>query len=230
MQSNNFTISLPDSRDCDIFIKRNRRAKRLSMRISTNPLMVNVTQPAFCSDKHVRQFIENQQDWIMRHLPQSMRIEDEGFFLFRGKEYHIRLVPSETISNIWLDQQYIYSNAEPIILADRLKRWLKQQAKAHLPARIHYYAEKIDRHPSKITLTDHNGQWGRCNSKQEITINWRLMMAPEHVSDYVAAHEAAHLAQMNHSKAFWDVVDQLIDNKAEAQTWLKKNGLYIKSW
>ncbi len=226
----NFSILLPNGEHADIRINHSKRASRLSLKIATQPFIhVVVTKPRFCSAHYVHQFLEQQKDWIMAHLPQKQPLTDGKTLLYRGTSYMIKLLPKDARSQVRIEGDCITISADHAIVADRLKRFLKQQAKIILPPRIEHYSELLEKEVSKITIADYQSQWGRCNSKREITLNWRLIMAPDTVSDYVAAHEAAHLIQMNHSDAFWQIVDDLIPERKKAQKWLKNNGLKLQS-
>ncbi len=224
-----FTLPLPDGRMADICINHSKRARRLSLKIATKPFMhVCITKPARCPAYYVHQFLQQQTDWVMKHLPAPLAIKDGGSVLFRGKYYHIKLLAAEeNAPKVRIEQGDILVSADAVILTDHLRRFFKQQAKQILPPRVTHYANLLNRNLSKITLSDAKSQWGRCNIRAEISINWRLIMAPDSVSDYVCAHEAAHLLEMNHSSAFWQIVDEISPERKKAQQWLKNNGLML---
>jgi predicted metal-dependent hydrolase len=88
-------------------------------------------------------------------------------------------------------------------------KWYKQQALPHFTARVNHYAEILGVPNPHVMLSSANTRWGSCSHKGEIRLSWRLLKAPPHLIDYVVAHEVAHLKEMNHSPAFWQVVAQL---------------------
>ncbi len=224
-----FTFPLPDGRVADICINHSKRAHRLSLKIATKPFLhVRVTKPARCPAYYVHQFLQQQTDWVMKYLPMPVAINDGGYVLFRGAHYHIKLLAAtKSASKVRIEQGNIIVSADNIVLTDHLRRFFKQQAKKILPPRVNHYADLLNKQVHKITLSDTQSQWGRCNIKNEISINWRLIMAPDNVSDYVCAHEAAHLVEMNHSSAFWQIVDEISPERKKAQQWLKNNGLML---
>ncbi len=227
-RDDHFTLPLPDGRVADICINHSKRARRLSLKIASKPFMhVCVTKPLPCPDYYVHQFLQQQTNWVMKHLPAPLIIKDGGTVLFRGQHYQIKLLAAEKYSQVRIEQGNIVISADSAILTDHLRRFFKQQAKQILPPKVSYYADLLDKKVSKITLSDTQSQWGRCNHKAQISINWRLIMAPDSVSDYVCAHEAAHLVEMNHSAAFWKIVDEISPTRKKEQQWLKNNGLML---
>ncbi len=81
-----------------------------------------------------------------------------------------------------------------------------------------------------ITLRSQSSRWGSCSSSGNINYNWRLILAPPHVLDYVAAHEVAHLVEMNHSAAFWTTVERTLPDMARGRAWLKAHGRDLMAW
>ncbi len=106
----------------------------------------------------------------------------------------------------------------------RLADWLRGQAKADLTERTSYHAGNLGCRAKRITVRDQSTRWGSCSSTGTISYSWRLIFAPSEVLDYVAAHEAAHLLEMNHGPRFWRLVRQTMPEMHKARAWLKLNG------
>jgi predicted metal-dependent hydrolase len=106
----------------------------------------------------------------------------------------------------------------------RLADWLKAQAKIDLTQRTHFHASNLGRAPIRISVRDQSTRWGSCSTNGTISFSWRLIFAPSYVLDYVAAHEAAHLREMNHGPRFWRLVRDTMPNMQKARAWLKQNG------
>lgn len=106
----------------------------------------------------------------------------------------------------------------------RLADWLRAQAKAELTERTHYHAANLGCRPTRISVRDQTTRWGSCSSNGTISFSWRLIFAPAYVLDYVAAHEAAHLREMNHGPRFWRLVRETMPDMQRARSWLKQNG------
>lgn len=106
----------------------------------------------------------------------------------------------------------------------RLQAFLKATARDALATSADNHAARLGRTYGRLTLRDTRGRWGSCTSRGDLMFSWRLIMAPDPVLDYVAAHEVAHLVQMNHSPEFWAVVERLYPDHAAARDWLRANG------
>ena len=97
-------------------------------------------------------------------------------------------------------------------------------ARERLQAASERFATQVDRKINRVTLRDTRSRWGSCSEAGNLMYSWRLILAPSDVLTYVAAHEVAHLVEMNHSQAFWDVVADLCPNYAEPRKWLRQEG------
>jgi predicted metal-dependent hydrolase len=106
----------------------------------------------------------------------------------------------------------------------RLRAWLKTAARRRLSAACDHYAARLGRPYTRLTLRDTRSRWGSCSAQGGLNFSWRLFMAPPDVLDYVAAHEVAHLAQMNHSPAFWAEVSRLFGPHETQRRWLRAEG------
>jgi len=105
----------------------------------------------------------------------------------------------------------------------RVTHPLMTQAKWALPPRVFIWAERMRVTPRAITICDTRSRWGSCYSKGRIMLCWRLILMPEAVRDSIIIHELGHLKHFNHSRDFWDFVDQFDTQRRHHQTWLKKN-------
>ena len=93
-----------------------------------------------------------------------------------------------------------------------------------IPARAAYYAPLIGVTYGRITIRNQTSRWGSCSSKGNLNFNWRLIFAPEEVVDYIVVHELAHRKEMNHSRAFYNVVASVLPDYKVQEKWLKENG------
>lgn len=108
-----------------------------------------------------------------------------------------------------------------------LKNWYIKQAEIFVRERVDFYANKIGAVYSSLTLSDAKARWGSCGAKQSININWRIMMCPQFVMDYVIVHELSHLKYKNHSKDFWKRVETIMPDYKDAQEWLQQNSRLV---
>lgn len=90
--------------------------------------------------------------------------------------------------------------------------------------RSRYFAELLNVHFNRITIREQKTRWGSCSSNRNLNFNWKLMLAPPEILDYVVVHELCHLKEMNHSPAFWHEVEQILPDYAQRKKWLKDNG------
>lgn len=99
-----------------------------------------------------------------------------------------------------------------------------ETARKRIPERAAYYAEIIGVTYGRITIREQKSRWGSCSSKGNLNFNWKLVLAPPEVLDYVVVHELCHRLQMNHSTAFWNEVERILPDYRERRKWLKENG------
>jgi predicted metal-dependent hydrolase len=108
--------------------------------------------------------------------------------------------------------------------ARRLKDWLIAQAHADLDARVAWHARNLGVRPKRIGLRDQTTRWGSCSASGLLSFSWRLILAPPAILDYVAAHEVAHLLEMNHGARFWKLVAKSVPRLDDAKRWLREEG------
>lgn len=105
----------------------------------------------------------------------------------------------------------------------RLEAIYREAAKEYFPKRVSYYAHILGISYGKITIRDQKTRWGSCSSKGNLSFNWRLILAPPNVLDYVVVHELCHRKEMNHSQRFWALVESVMPDYKEYRKWLKEN-------
>ena len=104
---------------------------------------------------------------------------------------------------------------------------MKDEVKNKSKEIINDFSQMLGVKVSQVKVSNSFSYWGSCNSKNEISINWRLIFCPQYILKYIIAHELSHLIEFNHSKNFWNLVDRLIPNRKDAQKWLKQNEDYM---
>ncbi|MDO5134770.1 MAG: SprT family zinc-dependent metalloprotease [Eubacteriales bacterium] len=101
---------------------------------------------------------------------------------------------------------------------------LKKEAGVVLRQRSAYFAKRLQVHYNRITIREQRTRWGSCSSNQNLNFNWKLILAPMEVLDYVVVHELCHLKEMNHSPAYWREVEKILPDYERQKDWLKQNG------
>ena len=115
-----------------------------------------------------------------------------------------------------------YEEAKPLS-SEEVKK-LKKEARNHLASLTEYWAEKIGVSYGRISIRGQKTRWGSCSSKGNLNYNYLLMLCPDDVIEYVVIHELCHRIYMNHSKMFWEKIEEFCPNYRQARKWLKQNG------
>ena len=206
----------------EIELRHSARARRMSLRVSQLDGRVTLTVPRFVSDRKAMGFAREREVWLRGHLDGVARARPVvlgGTVPFEGRE-----VPVVAGSGRGVRLRDSVFKVPPEQAGPRLEAFLKAMARDRLAAASDSYAAQLGRTYSQITLRDTRSRWGSCSSKGDLMFSWRLIMAPPEVLDYVAAHEVAHLEEMNHSSAFWAVVARLFPDHRRCRDWLAENG------
>lgn len=117
------------------------------------------------------------------------------------------------------------ARTEAAVIEGAVKNWYEDRAKQILPARVEQYRRQLGETIGTVRIKNVKSRWGSCSSKRNLNFNWRLVMAPPEVLDYVVVHELCHLRQMNHSAAFWSLVEEILPDYKRRRDWLKTCGL-----
>lgn len=115
-----------------------------------------------------------------------------------------------------------YLNEESI--RDSIVFWYRKACKGIMEAKVAFYAKELQVHYNRIVLKEQKTCWGSCSSKQNLNFNWKLLLMPPEIMDYVIIHELSHLREMNHSKRFWKIVEDTMPNYKKHKKWLRENG------
>ena len=220
---------------------RSKAAKRLRVRVG--PAGVEVVQPAARKAGAVEAFLHANDQWIIAQLERIERlypvrrpqINEGGEILYRGIPTPVQIMdhvhrqgPAKVIFE--QDRLIIVRGREsPIAPAKTLENWLRKQARTAIEQHVAVVAGQLQRTPRTIYIMDQRTRWGSCSSRQNLSFNWRLIMAPEFVLEYLVTHEVVHLAIPDHSKRFWLTVQSLCPETERARQWLCAHGarLYV---
>lgn len=213
----------------EVALKRNPRARRFTLRVSRSSGAVSLSIPPFAREAEALSFLQDRAGWVREHLadaPGARRPEIGGSFPVEGVAREVRASPGRAAQFRDGVLSIPVGPRGSVALASLLKR----MAREALAARCDAHAAALGRTYGKITLRDTRSRWGSCSSRGDLMFCWRLIMAPVEVLDYVAAHEVAHLAHMNHSPAFWATCAALCPGYATPRRWLKANGAELLAW
>ncbi|MGP1358450.1 MAG: M48 family metallopeptidase [Roseicyclus sp.] len=223
------THVLPGDPPVEVILRRNRRAKRFSLRVSRSDGRVSLSLPAWAPEKEALAFLEERADWVRHHLdsaPVPMRARI-------GVELPVCGLPRPVVEGPGRIARF--ENGQIIVPRGpregaRLRALLTALARERLSRAVAVHAEAIGRNAGRLTLRDPRSRWGSCSARGDLMFSWRLIMAPPPVLDYVAAHEVAHLAEMNHGPRFWSVCRRLCPETDTHRRWLRANGASLLAW
>lgn len=203
-------------------VKRSRRARRLSLRVSSLDGTVTLTMPPGTPERVGRAFAEEKARWLSNAVgkiavpvPVVMGAEvpvlGQLLRVTAGKGRGARILPDRIEAP--LGREGIAVEAA-----------LKHLARAKLAAASDRFSALLGKSYGRITLRDTRSRWGSCSHEGNLMYSWRLVMAPEPVLNYVAAHEVAHLKHMDHSPTFWATVEDLFPDHKAQRDWLRQDG------
>ena len=213
-----------------VLVRRQPRAKRIVLRLPQGWDGAVVSVPPGVPLAEGLAFAKSRAAWIARHLARrgdAVPFVHGAVIPFRGEEHMIVHVPGRR-GTVWREEaagvrRLCVAGAEAH-LARRLTDWLKRQAQEALMKSCRKYAQAMHARFSRLSVRDQKSRWGSCSSKGTLSFSWRVILAPDFVLDYLAAHEVAHLREMNHSPQFWQLVEAHCPHWREAEAWLKEHG------
>ncbi len=223
-----------DGRILEVTLRPNHRAKQIILRLDKQGDGVVLTVPPGTSHNKAMEFAASQGPWIWQQLakqPERIKLAVGEIIPVRGFP-HLIVLRNDRRTPVWTEQAPADRSAENVLYvtgdvshhARRILDWLKKQARQDLTESAFFYAEKMGSKVRRISVRDTSSRWGSCSSNGALSFSWRLIFAPKYVLDYVAAHEVAHLTEMNHSPAFWQLVESHCAETRTAKKWLKSNG------
>lgn len=207
-----------------IYLRRSAQAKRMSLRVSRLDGKVTLTVPRFVTDREALGFAKEKEEWLRTHCekqPEVLFVTHDTTFPIEGQSYRVTDGAGRRIRAVEAD---LIVPGKPETVGRRVQAYLKELARDRLASASDHYAAQLGRGYSRLTLRDTRSRWGSCTSDGALMYSWRLILAPPKILNYVAAHEVAHLEEMNHSKAFWDIVHELYGAYQPARKWLHESG------
>ncbi len=222
------TLDVPGAPGVVVHLKRTARARRLSLRVGRSDGRVTLSMPVRMPLAEARAFVAQQADWIARHVaavPATRVVAVGGTVPLLGREVPV-MAGAGRSARLAGDGIAVADDARAGV---RVRALLQTLARSHIAEAVDRYAAALGKAPTRLTLRDTRSRWGSCSSRGELMFSWRLVMAPAEVLDYVAAHEVAHLAHMDHSDRFWGQVKALLPDYAPRRAWLKREGAALHS-
>jgi len=213
-----------------VALRRHPNARNYTLRLKSATGAPILTMPKRGSLRQARDFLDRHAGWLVRQmdkLPKAKPIEDGAMIPIRGVPHRIRHVAGKRgTAAIELDGDQpvltVYGQREH--LKRRVLDFLKREAKRAIEPAVTKHAAALGVTVRAIRYRDQTSRWGSCTITGHLSFSWRLILAPPYILDYLAAHEVAHLREMNHSRRFWRVCEQLCPQTRQARAWLKTEG------
>ncbi len=205
--------------------RRSARARRVSLRIDPKGGAVVITLPQRAARQVGMALLMDNAAWVSERLaalPRAVAFADGAVVPLHGVPHRICHMPGQSAARVVGGE--IHVGGDMAFLARRVTDFMRATARERLAKLALDKAEIMGVRPKRVSVKDTRSRWGSCAADRSLAFSWRLILAPPHVQDYVAAHEVAHLRHMNHGPAFWALVDELTPHKAAAMAWLRDEG------
>ena len=205
-------------------IRRSPRAKRT--RVTVHPdRTVEVVLPKRAADREAHEAVRELQPWIERRLRALDRAGDElprtpGTVPYLGQELTVVRQPGRTRAHRRGDQLLVPQAGA----REAIERWYRNQARKEVAPRLDAAAARAGVRYTKLTIRGQRTRWASCSSTGAMSFNWRLLLAPPEILDYVVEHEVAHLTHMDHSPRFWALLESRAPDWRAHARWLKRYG------
>lgn len=207
-----------------MILRRSARARRFSLRVSQLDGRVTLSMPLRARESDAMAFANAQASWIRQAQARTGEVIQVGFGTILPVEGRLLTLAPAAVRAPQVVGDQLLLPPDPSRASVRIEAYLKLRARGRLQAASDHYSGLVGRTHAGLTLRDTRSRWGSCASGGGLMYSWRLIMAPPVVLDYVAAHEVAHLVEMNHSDAFWAVVRGLMPDYERHRRWLKREG------
>ncbi|MBP1763343.1 MAG: hypothetical protein H6Q65_401 [Firmicutes bacterium] len=221
-------------------IRRIPRKKTITLKLLT-ATELEICAPARIKTTELHELLQKNQNWILKKSAQRNAIDENPVnaslasgtqLLFQGRLHLLQIMEKDTKRpEIFLTPnklslclpshkiEHAYTLAQEV-----LRKWYIENASRQFTEKTTFWAGRLNVRPVKISIRDQKSRWGSCSSRGNINYNWRIVMAPPEIMDYLVVHELCHMRVANHSSLFWELVAQFIPEYKQHRNWLKENG------
>jgi len=227
------TEFLPDENGAltiPLVLRVSPRARRLSLRVSRLDGRVTLTMPGRVSRRAALGFAHERAGWVHRQLSTIPEPETLGW----GSLVPVEGVPLRLEkgggSAPGIRGGVLFLPARSRVPGVAAEAFFKDLARSRLAVQTDQFATQLGKRVTKLTLRDTRSRWGSCSAHGSLMFSWRLALAPPEILSYVAAHECAHLVEMNHSAAFWKLNADLWPEYRRDRDWLRNHGPALHRW
>lgn len=221
-------------------IARLVRSKRKTLALIIRPDgSLEVRAPLHLSENVILEWVASKSGWIEKHRQQVLQVQAEkansparpfqngDLVYILGKTYPLRVIQTRS-ETLRLEKTRLVISSDLLPHAHAvLQQFLTNLLNLTLPLRLERLTERIGKKPVKVRISKARTRWGSCSSNGNIALNWRLVMAPPEILDYIIVHELAHLTHPNHSRAFWAEVARILPDYKARKQWLRQYGAWL---
>lgn len=214
-----------------------RTARKLRIRIG--PRGIDVIHPSERPITHIKAFLRANQKWVLGQLGRvrSIRVarslSPTAQILFRGTPTPVEVIsaPERRSNKVSFNGErlFILAGNSRVSPGKSLEYWFRRRARMEISQQLNEFTRRLKCVPQNVFIRGQRTKWGNCSSRRNLSFNWRLILAPSFVLQYVVAHELTHLKVSNHSTRFWLIVQSLCPRATEAKRWLSQNGERLMS-
>ena len=218
--------------DFNLNIKKTNRKKTISIVVKNQ--IVKVLVPNYIGDLEIEKLIESKISWIQKKLSlerNSKILNNKNYingevFKYLGRDYYLIIKPGNSLNIDIVGNKLVvntinYNNPQKI--KEEIKLWYINEAEKKIKVIHRYYESLMKLSANKLIFGEYKSKWGSCNSKKVISYDWRIIMSPITVINYLVVHEISHIVHPNHSKAFWSYVSNYIEDHKDKKKWLRLN-------
>jgi len=214
-------------------VKRTKRKKTASIKVDDGAVFVIV--PFELAETKIDKLLHEKNRWIKEKINlhrKAQAVSDKQYvsgesFTYLGRNYRLKVSKGNYSPAKLSNGRFIITlrqgSDNPELIKDSLTYWYKHHAEIKLIEKAKRYAKIIGVEYKSIGIKSYKSRWGSCTSEGQIDFNWKIIMAPNSVVDYVVVHELCHLIHHDHSPKFWKEVEKVMPNYGECKEWLKEN-------
>jgi predicted metal-dependent hydrolase len=222
-------IETIDGRRVPLRLIVNPRARHVSVRIDPTRRQAIATAPSKRQLRHAMRFAEERAGWIaqeLSRLPKGVSLTPGSFAPLRGVTHELIYEHGRAAPRIEAGEtpRLVVPAPDLALFEPRLLRFYKDQARDDFVDRVAHHAVTLGVRPSRLQVKELRSRWGSCSVDGVLSFSWRLVLAPPFGLDYLAAHEVAHLREMNHSRRFWAHVRRCMPDYERGRQWLHEHG------
>lgn len=220
-------------------IRSNRKTVTISVEPNKN---VVIKAPLALSDDQVMEIAKGKAKWITGKLYEMQGIDSRRYtrqyvngesFLYLGRNYALQLLDDKAIKKPVVKYYRGKLNVTtPIrdeeVIKKAIVEWYQEKAKKKIPERVAYYEKFFTEKCNRIIVKEQQKRWGSCTRDGNLIFNWKSIMAPANIIDYIIVHEMCHLRYMNHSNEFWEMLRRVLPDYEIRKEWLMKNGIKLE--